>query len=191
MPFSCALLLSLCFCLLSLKRSDGYSFRKINEKSIYFSNVRVQKTSSRTNCSTLLLAKVTKDNFEILKKKLETIGIGEENLKESFIKGSGNGGQKINKTNNCVMLKCIPHNIVIRCQKYRCLQKNRIHAREILYNKVTSIKKKEEKDIISQLEKEKRRILKLTEKEKNESINYKRRKSQIKKNRQKILDYDM
>lgn len=190
MSFPCWLFLSLFFFLLSLKRSDSYSVRVVNKKSIYFLNSPVKKTVVRPS-HTLLLAKVAKDNFEIVKRKLETIGIGEETLKESFIKGSGNGGQKINKTSNCVMLKCDPHNIVIRCQKYRCLQKNRIHAREILYNKVASIKDKEKKEIVSQLEKEKRRILKLTEREKNESINYKRRKSQIKKNRQKILDYDV
>lgn len=190
MSFSCLLFLGLFFFLLSLKESDSYSLRIINKKSIYFPNSRLKKKVARPS-HTLFLAKVVKDNFEIVKRKLETIGIGEENLKESFIKGSGNGGQKINKTNNCVMLQCNLHNIVIRCQKYRCLQKNRIHAREILYNKVTSIKDKEEKKIVSELEKEKRRILKLTEKEKNVSINYKRRKSEIKKNRQHILDYDL
>ena len=36
---------------------------------------------------------------------MSSLGINEENLIENFIKGSGKGGQKVNKTSSCVQLK--------------------------------------------------------------------------------------
>ena len=38
---------------------------------------------------------------------------------ETFIRGSGPGGQSINKTMNCVQLKHVPTGIIVNCQKSR------------------------------------------------------------------------
>ncbi|OLY82249.1 putative peptide chain release factor C12orf65-like protein [Smittium mucronatum] len=43
-----------------------------------------------------------------------TIKINSTEYKETFVKGSGNGGQKINKTNSCVQLLHIPSGIVVQ-----------------------------------------------------------------------------
>ena len=40
--------------------------------------------------------------------------LNEEELEENFIKGSGPGGQSVQKTSNCVQLKHIPTGIVVR-----------------------------------------------------------------------------
>lgn len=56
----------------------------------------------------------------------------ESELVEKFIKGGGNGGQKINKTCNCVDLLHVPSGIRIKCQKTRSLQQNRAEARKLL-----------------------------------------------------------
>jgi len=53
-------------------------------------------------------------------------------LDEQFVKGSGNGGQKINKTSSCVVLTHVPTGIVVKCQKTRSLQQNRKEARRLL-----------------------------------------------------------
>ncbi|CAJ0846392.1 14239_t:CDS:2, partial [Entrophospora sp. SA101] len=53
-------------------------------------------------------------------------------LIESFIKGSGNGGQKINKTSNCVNLKHAPTGF----RETRSLNQNRSIARKILIEKL-------------------------------------------------------
>ena len=45
---------------------------------------------------------------KVVKDKSGTVSLKEGDFKEKFIKGSGPGGQKINKTNNCVELK---HNV--------------------------------------------------------------------------------
>ena len=44
------------------------------------------------------------------------VELREEELDESFIKGSGNGGQKINKTSNCVLLKHVPTGLWVKAR---------------------------------------------------------------------------
>ena len=41
--------------------------------------------------------------------------IPESDLEKHFIKGFGPGGQKTNKTNNCVVLKHLPTGEVVKC----------------------------------------------------------------------------
>lgn len=42
--------------------------------------------------------------------------LNEEDLEEKFIRGSGPGGQKINKTSSCVELKHIKTGIIVKVQ---------------------------------------------------------------------------
>ncbi|UNI18920.1 hypothetical protein JDV02_005154 [Purpureocillium takamizusanense] len=60
-------------------------------------------------------------------------------IEESFLKGSGPGGQKINKTNSAVQLKHIPTGIVVKSQATRSRSQNRKHARELLAQKVDDL----------------------------------------------------
>ena len=60
----------------------------------------------------------------------------EGTLKESYIKGSGPGGQKINKVKNKVLLVHVPTNIQVSVQKTRSLTDNRRIARKQLALKV-------------------------------------------------------
>ncbi|OAA40334.1 peptidyl-tRNA hydrolase domain protein [Metarhizium rileyi] len=60
-------------------------------------------------------------------------------IEESFLKGSGPGGQKINKTNSAVQLKHIPTGIVVKSQATRSRSQNRTHARELLAQKVDDL----------------------------------------------------
>ncbi len=77
---------------------------------------------------------------EALLERMAALGICEDDLEESFIRGSGAGGQKINKTSSCVQLIHRPTNIVIRCQKERSQSLNRFLARRELCDKIESIK---------------------------------------------------
>ncbi|KAK1760477.1 peptidyl-tRNA hydrolase [Echria macrotheca] len=56
----------------------------------------------------------------------------EGEIEEFFIKGTGPGGQKINKTNSAVQLRHIPTGIVVKCQATRSREQNRKTARELL-----------------------------------------------------------
>ncbi|KAK7741050.1 hypothetical protein SLS53_005115 [Cytospora paraplurivora] len=63
----------------------------------------------------------------------------EEDITEAYLKGSGPGGQKINKTNSAVQLKHIPTGIVVKCQDTRSREQNRKLAREHLAEKIDDL----------------------------------------------------
>jgi peptide chain release factor len=64
------------------------------------------------------------------------LGIREADLVERFIKGSGKGGQKINKTSSCVYLLHRPSGIEIKCQYERSQALNRFLARRELCDRL-------------------------------------------------------
>jgi len=67
---------------------------------------------------------------------LHDIDIDEDDLKEKFIRGSGAGGQKVNKTANKVLLVHVPTGVRVECQDTRSLQQNRKIARKRLRSKL-------------------------------------------------------
>jgi protein subunit release factor B len=75
---------------------------------------------------------ITKEKFQQLQRRMEELGIREDDLIEKFILGSGKGGQKINKTSSCVYLKHIPTGIEVKCQQDRSRELNRYIARREL-----------------------------------------------------------
>jgi len=89
-----------------------------------------------------IFAKVRKNKIEELKNKINYLGISLSDIEEKFVKGGGKGGQKINKTNNAVMLRYVPLNVMVKCQKDRSLSVNRFIA---LRELVDSIEKKQKK----------------------------------------------
>eukprot|EP00986_Skeletonema_menzelii_P019899 scaffold29533_cov166-Skeletonema_menzelii.AAC.4 len=58
--------------------------------------------------------------------------LNEDEVEEKFVKGSGNGGQKVNKTSNRVILVHTPTGLRVECQDTRSLQQNRKIARKRL-----------------------------------------------------------
>ncbi|OLN84993.1 putative peptide chain release factor-like protein, mitochondrial [Colletotrichum chlorophyti] len=60
-------------------------------------------------------------------------------IEESYLKGSGPGGQKINKTSSAVQLKHIPTGIVVKSQATRSRTQNRKIARELLAQKIDDL----------------------------------------------------
>lgn len=78
---------------------------------------------------------VTKEKQEALEKRMKELGLKEEDLEESFILGSGPGGQKIQKTSSCVRIRHLPTGIEVKCQKNRSREINRFLARRELCEK--------------------------------------------------------
>jgi hypothetical protein len=68
--------------------------------------------------------------------RLNNIQLDDEDLEESFVRGSGAGGQKVNKTSNCVALLHKPTGVRVDCQDTRSLQQNRKIARKRLKEKL-------------------------------------------------------
>ena len=65
-----------------------------------------------------------------------TPALNESELEESFVRGSGPGGQKINKSKNNVLLVHVPTGISVQCQETRDLSSNRKIARKLLRDKI-------------------------------------------------------
>ena len=85
---------------------------------------------------------VSKSKLKDLETKMQRLGIKEENLVETFVRGSGPGGQKINKTSVAVILKDPQRGIEVRCQKERSQALNRFIARRLLVEKIENLELK-------------------------------------------------
>ncbi|MCB0359173.1 MAG: peptide chain release factor-like protein, partial [Bdellovibrionales bacterium] len=70
--------------------------------------------------------------------RMQELAIDESDIEEKFIKGSGPGGQKINKTSSCVYLCHRPSGIEIKCQQTRSQALNRFHARRELCERIAA-----------------------------------------------------
>lgn len=107
---------------------------------------------------------ITQEKWEKLYERMAGLGIREEDLTENFIRGSGSGGQKINKTSSCVQLRHAPSGIEIKCQSSRLQGSNRFFARRELCDKleekvlgIQSQKKQEQEKIRRQKRRRSRR----------------------------------
>lgn len=69
---------------------------------------------------------------EALRARMEALGVREDDLVETFVRGGGPGGQKINKTSSCVSLLHLPSGTRVKCQAERSLTLNRYRARFLL-----------------------------------------------------------
>lgn len=67
-----------------------------------------------------------------LEERMRSLNIREDELEESFVRGSGSGGQKINRTSSCVLLRHRPTGLEVRCQSERSQGINRFIARRML-----------------------------------------------------------
>ena len=65
-----------------------------------------------------------------------SLGVYPADIEERFVRGGGKGGQKINKTSSCVVVKHAPTGIEVRCQQYREQSKNRVEAYKLLILKI-------------------------------------------------------
>jgi len=82
---------------------------------------------------------VSEEKNQWLKDKMEVLGIRENDLEEKFVRSSGRGGQKVNKTSSCVYLRHIPTGIEVKCMRDRSQSVNRFLARRELVNRIEKL----------------------------------------------------
>jgi protein subunit release factor B len=95
-----------------------------------------------------------------LLKRMNSLGVSEKDLEETFIKSSGPGGQKVNKTSTCVFIRHIPTGLTVKCQRERSQALNRFLARRILLDRVERMQKgiiSREKEKIEKIRRQKRK----------------------------------
>ena len=82
------------------------------------------------------LPQVSPAKVTALKERIQRLKINLTDIEEQFIKGGGKGGQKINKTANCVRLNYSLLNIEVKMQKDRRRSINRFLALRELVDRV-------------------------------------------------------
>ncbi|KKP37491.1 hypothetical protein A2483_05925 [Candidatus Peregrinibacteria bacterium RIFOXYC2_FULL_33_13] len=121
------------------------------------------------------------------RKKADNLKMDFYQIQEKFIRGSGAGGQKINKTSSCVQLIYPPLNIDVKCQKHREREKNRISAYKLLINKIELLKKGSESTLMKKMYKIRKQKQKRTKRAKEKMLELKKRRGVLKKERNKIV----
>lgn len=84
-----------------------------------------------------------RENFGVAPAKLQDVlsrmkrlGVDASVIAESFLRGGGPGGQKINKTSNCVRLSYAPLGLSVRVQRERSRSLNRFLALRELVDQI-------------------------------------------------------
>ena len=83
---------------------------------------------------------ITSEKLTAMEERMAALGVTDGDLLEKFVRGSGAGGQKINKTSSCVFLKHLPSGVCIKCQADRSREINRFLARRELCEQLESIR---------------------------------------------------
>ena len=82
---------------------------------------------------------VSEEKKRWLRERMEALRVREEDIEEKFIRSSGSGGQKVNKTSTCVYVRHIPTGIEVKCMKERSQALNRFLARRELVEKISKV----------------------------------------------------
>ena len=75
-----------------------------------------------------------------LRARFVSLGVRPEEIEERFVRGTGAGGQKINKTSSTVWLQHRPTGVEARCQRERSQTVNRLLAWTELAEKLEGLR---------------------------------------------------
>jgi protein subunit release factor B len=122
-----------------------------------------------------------------LLEKMEALNIREEDIKESFVRSSGKGGQHVNKVSTCVYLKHGPTGVEVKCQEERSQSLNRYRARVLLVKKIDQLIKGRESAELQRIEKIRRQKRKRSRRAKEKMLAEKKITAQKKRLRGPVL----
>jgi protein subunit release factor B len=106
------------------------------------------------------LFNVSPEKEKALEARMGRLGVSEGDLRETFIRSSGPGGQKVNKTSSCVYLVHLPTGLSVKCQRERSQAMNRFLARRLLLDRIERLQRgmiNAEKQRIEKIKRQKRR----------------------------------
>lgn len=103
-----------------------------------------------------------------IQERLDALGVLAADIVERFVRGTGPGGQKINKTSSTVCLKHTPTGVEVRCQRERSQAANRATAWADLCDKLEA-------------------RLRVVERERQQAVAKKRRTQRPRSKRQKAI----
>lgn len=129
---------------------------------------------------------VSTDKEKALLERMASLGVAESDLRETFVRSSGPGGQKVNKTSSCVQLVHVPTGLTVKCQRERSQALNRFLARRLLLDRIEKLQKgvvEAERDRAEKIRRQKR---KRSKRAKEKMLEGKRRQSEKKGFRAKV-----
>lgn len=120
-----------------------------------------------------------------LEARMAKLSIQEKDLVEEFIRGSGAGGQKINKSSVVVHLTHRVSGLQVRCQEGRSQAMNRYYARKRLVEKLEEKILGEESALQQKFEKLRRQKRKRSKRAKEKMLSDKKQVAEKKQQRKK------
>jgi len=129
---------------------------------------------------------VSTEKEKALLERMASLGVAESDLRETFVRSSGPGGQKVNKTSSCVQLVHTPTGLTVKCQRERSQAVNRFLARRLLLDRIERLQKgvvEAERDRAEKIRRQKR---KRSRRAKEKMLEGKRRQSEKKGLRAKV-----
>ncbi|MFH1671119.1 MAG: peptide chain release factor-like protein [Patescibacteria group bacterium] len=117
----------------------------------------------------------------------QELSINPEDIEEHHTRGHGHGGQKINKSSNCVELTHHPTSVVVRYQHHRGLHQNREEAYALLIEKIDEHIKKEDSLRAQERFKLRKQKQRRSRRAKDKMLEEKHKKSEIKETRKRLI----
>jgi len=122
----------------------------------------------------------------VLADRMRKLGVSETDLKETFARSSGPGGQNVNKVSTAVTLRHLPSGISVTVQDSRSQALNRKLAWERLLDAIETAREEQRMAEIAKREKERRTKSPRPAALKRKILESKRRRAELKKRRTKI-----
>ncbi len=84
-------------------------------------------------------AAVSSSKWADLARRMNRLGVQEEDIEEQFVRAGGPGGQKVNKSSICVAILHRPSGLRVKCQQSRHRSLNRFLARRLLLDRIEKL----------------------------------------------------
>lgn len=112
----------------------------------------------------------------------------DEDLRESFARSPGPGGQHVNKVSTAVTLTHLPTGLTVTVSDSRSQSMNRKIARERLSEKIREQREAKRLKARAEISKARRRAAKRSASQKRKLVEGKRRRSEIKRGRSRVAE---
>jgi len=121
-----------------------------------------------------------------IEERFRALGLNAEDVEERFVRGTGPGGQKINKTSSTVWLRHGPSGIEVKCQAGRSQTANRETAWNELCGKLEAQRDQQKQAAKQEREKQKRRVRQKSPRQKARMVDDKKHRAKHKANRGRV-----